>query len=276
MQKKYDAALKVALQDKLKGKANGKVHRVVNGQYVQLEREGTDKIFVVLVEFGDDAVPGPPVPDPPKDRSTTDVTGPLHNEIPAAGPRRSTTAPCGSRTTTGRTTRTCTSTGWRKYYETQSSGRYSVEGDVTDWVKVPFNEALYGRNYCGGIVCNTTQGTGPRRDGRLGQGPARPGKTMPQIQDYLKTFDQQDRYDIDGDGNFNEPDGVHRPHPDRPRGRRRGGRRPEPGHRRHLEPPLVRQPPGRWPAAAPASTSAPTAASSPAPGPEQPDRRVGR
>ena len=44
---------------------------------------------------------------------------------------------------------------------------------VTDWVKVPFNEALYGRNYCGDIVCNTTQGPRPRRDRRLGQGPAR-------------------------------------------------------------------------------------------------------
>lgn len=43
------------------------------------------------------------------------------------------------------------------YYERQSSGRYSVDGDVTEWVKVPFNEALYGRNYCGSIVCNTSK-----------------------------------------------------------------------------------------------------------------------
>ena len=34
------------------------------------------------------------------------------------------------------------------YYEKQSSGRYSVEGDVTEWVKVPYNQALYGRDYC--------------------------------------------------------------------------------------------------------------------------------
>ena len=66
-----------------------------------------------------------------------------------------------------------------KYYETQSSGRYSVDGTVTDWVKVPFNEALYGRNYCGSIVCNSTKAlirdalaewvdgkTAPRRGGR--------------------------------------------------------------------------------------------------------------
>ena len=31
---------------------------------------------------------------------------------------------------------------------------------------------------------------------------------MTEIQDYLKTFDKQDRYDFDGDGDFNEPDGY--------------------------------------------------------------------
>src|SRR4029079_19142037 len=34
------------------------------------------------------------------------------------------------------------------------------------------------------------------------------GWTMKMIQDYLKTFDHQDRYDFDGDGDFNEPDGY--------------------------------------------------------------------
>ncbi len=31
---------------------------------------------------------------------------------------------------------------------------------------------------------------------------------MAKIQTYLKTFDKQDRYDFDGDGDFNEPDGY--------------------------------------------------------------------
>ena len=34
------------------------------------------------------------------------------------------------------------------------------------------------------------------------------GWTMTRIQNYLKTFDHQDRYDYDNDGNFNEPDGY--------------------------------------------------------------------
>ena len=35
------------------------------------------------------------------------------------------------------------------YYRTQSSGRYGFTGDVTEWVKVAFNEARYGTNLCG-------------------------------------------------------------------------------------------------------------------------------
>ena len=95
-----------------------------------------------------------------------------------------------------------------KYYEKQSSGRYSVDGDVTEWVKVPFNQALYGRDYCGSIVCDST--TALIRDALAvwTQNELDAGKSMEEIQDYLKTFDIQDRYDDDGDGNFQEPDGF--------------------------------------------------------------------
>ena len=44
----------------------------------------------------------------------------------------------------------------KSFYEDQSSGKYSIDGDVTEWVKVPFNEARYGRDFCGGIVCTNT------------------------------------------------------------------------------------------------------------------------
>ena len=40
------------------------------------------------------------------------------------------------------------------YYQRQSSGRYSITGGVHGWVKVPFNEAKYGRDPCGGIICS--------------------------------------------------------------------------------------------------------------------------
>ena len=35
------------------------------------------------------------------------------------------------------------------------------------------------------------------------------GKTSAEINTYLSQFDKWDRYDYDGDGNFNEPDGYH-------------------------------------------------------------------
>ena len=113
-----------------------------------------------------------------------------------------------------------------KYFQKQSSNRYSVNGDVNDWVKVPFNEARYGRNDCGGIVCDTDLALHPRRDGRLGTSAARRRQEHRRRSTrYLGPFDVWDRYDGDGDGNFNEPDGfidhfqiVHAGMASRPRG----------------------------------------------------------
>ena len=51
----------------------------------------------------------------------------------------------------------------KTYYEKQSSGRYSVDGMVTDWVKVKYNEARYGRPFDGvvdGIVYAGMAGIG--------------------------------------------------------------------------------------------------------------------
>ena len=95
-----------------------------------------------------------------------------------------------------------------RYYESQSSGRYSVEGQVTEWVKVPFNEARYGRDVCGGIVCNNTWFLIRDALAYWVKGQIDSGKTKEQVADYLKTFDKQDRYDSDGDGVFDEPDGF--------------------------------------------------------------------
>ena len=55
------------------------------------------------------------------------------------------------------------------FYTDQSSGRYTIDGDVTTWVKVPFNEARYGSNNgcgsgdCGVGSCSATRWpSGPR------------------------------------------------------------------------------------------------------------------
>jgi immune inhibitor A len=206
---KQDAMRQEALKKRLKGdkSAQGKVAKVGKGQYVQLEREGTDKIFVVLVEFGDKQYPDARFQGPPKDGSATDVTGPLHNEIPAPDRANDNSTLWKSDYNRGHY-QDMYFNRMAKYYETQSSGRYSVDGAVTEWVKVPFNEALYGRNYCGDIVCSTSKALVRDALAVWVDSQLKSGQTMEQVKAYLKTFDQQDRYDIDGDGNFDEPDGV--------------------------------------------------------------------
>jgi immune inhibitor A len=79
---------------------------------------------------------------------------------------------------------------------------------VNGWVKVPFNEARYGRDFCNSIVCNNTWFLIRDAMAFWVQGQLASGKTIPQTADYLKTFDKWDRYDLDGDGNFKEPDGF--------------------------------------------------------------------
>jgi immune inhibitor A len=183
-------------------------------QYVELSREKTDKIFVVLAEFGNERHPN----YPDKDQNANipgpaTFEGPLHNAIPA--PDRSVD----------------NSTVWqpdynrqhyqdlyfgdgnsvKKYYEKQSSGRYSVDGEVTEWVKVKYNEARYGRSNgypCGGNVCSNTWALIQDAVNQWVADQKAAGRTTAEIAADLKSFDQWDRYDFDGDGNFNEPDGY--------------------------------------------------------------------
>ena len=95
---------------------------------------------------------------------------------------------------------------------------------------------------------------------------------MADIQTYLKKFDVWDRYDLDGDGVFNEPDGYI----DHMQVVHAGGDEatgdPHQGTDAIWKPPLVRQPSGRLtPAGWPVSRSAPTVAwSQQQPDPEQP------
>jgi immune inhibitor A len=200
-----------ALAAQLQGKATGDTYEVADGQFAQLSFDDVDKVFVVIAEFGNTRHVsfcdfGQTCAFPP-DGSALTYDGPLHNSIPQ--PNRAVD----------------NTTLWQAdynkahyedmyfnrmaaYYQTQSSGRYSVEGSVTEWVKVPFNEARYGRDACGDIVCNNTWFL--LRDAMAYWVKAQldSGWTLAETTDYLKTFDEWDRYDYDGDGNFDEPDGY--------------------------------------------------------------------
>src|SRR5262245_7999112 len=118
-----------ALDAKLHGKATGKVHQVAKGQYVELTRQGEDKIWSVLGEFGNAIV-----------QAQGGTPGPLRNQIPQ--PDRSvdnTTiwSPDFSRAYYENLlfSGAAGAVSMRNFYIEQSSNRYTVNGQVTDWVQ---------------------------------------------------------------------------------------------------------------------------------------------
>ncbi|MBS2940277.1 immune inhibitor A [Nocardioides sp. J2M5] len=196
--------------------ARRKAGGATQDQYVELSNERTDKVFVFLVDFGNQRHPSYPDRDTdPAVPGPTTFEGPGFNEIPQPGPDDN-------------------STQWRKkytkkyykdlyfgdgeladslksYYERQSSGRYSVEGMVTDFTTVPYNEARYGRSNgypCASNVCSNTWNLVSDGMTQWVADQKAAGKTDAQIKRIVSQYDIRDRYDFDGDGNFDEPDGY--------------------------------------------------------------------
>ena len=106
---------------------------------------------------------------------------------------------------------------FKDFYHKQSNGRFMAKGDVSDWVTVPYNEARYGHNPAtdadGNVIDGTSEAGGYWnfiKDTATAWYNAEKaaGKTDAEIATYLSQFDKIDRYDFDGDGNFNEPDGY--------------------------------------------------------------------
>jgi immune inhibitor A len=212
---KQQAPLSASQQAKVR--AGGHVKAKMVDQYVELRRERTDKIFVVLAEFGNERHPKYPDQDTdPRTAGPATFDGPLHNAIPKP-----------DRTTNNRTIwqadysaayyrklyfgKAAGTQSLKTYYEKQSSGRYSVNGMVTDWVKVRYNEARYGRSNgypCSGNVCSNTSYLLQDAVDQWVADQKAAGQTDAQIKTSLSSYDEWDRYDYDGDGNFNEPDGY--------------------------------------------------------------------
>ncbi|WP_282203603.1 immune inhibitor A domain-containing protein [Kitasatospora fiedleri] len=183
----------------------------IGDDYVQLARQRTDKVFVILAQFGDQV-----------DTTTRydgqvrygGTPGPRHNAIPRPG---------------GNDTHTYWERDFsrayyqkmffddtpgansvRNFYRTQSSGRYDLRGTVSDWVTVPWNEARYGSNRGpqGGGAWPQAQefvrdATRAWYDGEIAK-----GRTLAAVRAELAQYDTEDRYDHDGDGDFDEPDGY--------------------------------------------------------------------
>lgn len=193
-----------ALQQVIAGKSTvrdrdgSKVVKLSGGKYVELAREKTDKIFTILAEFGDKV-----------DSTYGGTAGPAHNEIaePDAATNNSTAWQADYNVDHYQDLYFSTAKNkesLKKFYEKASSGRYSVDGQVQDWVKVDYNEARYGSNLCDTCAWNlvsdaVTQWVADREAA---------GDTDAEIKAQLAEYDKYDRYDYDGDGDFNEPDGY--------------------------------------------------------------------
>ncbi len=177
------------------------VVQVGEEKFVELQVQKTDEIFSILAEFGDQV-----------DSDLGTEPGPLHNQIPK--PDRSVD----------------NTTKWRAdfspayyedmffdaagdggesmadFFEKQSAGRYSVTGDVSKWVEVPYNASYYGDNtveYSGGAWAFVADSADAWYQAQVAA-----GKTQAEIKQYLLQFDQWDRYDYDSDGDFSERDGY--------------------------------------------------------------------
>ena len=151
--KKYDAVNRAALEKRLRNGGKGAAQKVAKGQFGRVATTGKEKIFVVLAEFGD--VVHPAVPSDPEQSDATTFVGPEHNEIPK--PDRSVDNSTMWKANYNRSHYTnMYFNRMRKFYENESNGKYSFDGTVTEWVKVPYNEARYGRDLCNGVACSNT------------------------------------------------------------------------------------------------------------------------
>jgi immune inhibitor A len=197
---RQEARRKAAQQLILSGRAAPDADGVVQlgeDKYFQAAVTGTGRVMTILSEFGETGSgklgrnPGPlhnqiPKPDRTVDNSThwvADFNKAYYEDL-FFGPGES----------------------FADFYTKQSAGNYTVAGGVSDWVKVPGNASTYGDNTVedfGGAWQFIEDSGNAWYDAQVAA-----GRTPDQIKAELASFDVWDRYDYDGDGNFDEPDGY--------------------------------------------------------------------
>ncbi|MFB7473289.1 immune inhibitor A domain-containing protein [Kitasatospora sp. NPDC056184] len=183
----------------------------VGNDYVQLAQQRKDKVFVILAQFGDQVDNTTLHNGQPRYGGTP---GPQHNAIPKPGKGDNHTlwnqdfsrqyyqkmffddSPG--------------AVSMRNYYRTQSSGRYDIEGTVSDWVTLPWNEARYGSNKGPQGSGAWTQGQEFIRDSVKAWYDSQIAKGRPaaDVKAELAQYDVYDRYDHDKNGEFAQPDGY--------------------------------------------------------------------
>jgi len=181
-------AVEQVLSGEATAQGDNKVVQVAKGQYVELGREDTDAIWTVLGEFGDLPHNSIPAPDRSVDNTTIwaqDFSQPYFQDLLFSQQDGD--------------------VSMSTFYDELSSGRYTVTGAVEDWVTVDDHPAAYyGDNVSDARTWDFVNET---MNGWY-QEQLDAGKTAAQIDAYLSQFDVWDRYDFDGDGDFDEADGY--------------------------------------------------------------------
>jgi immune inhibitor A len=174
-----------------RGEANGQP-RNNHGRVMRPNNQRFDNILVLLVEFAGTDI----------DAEGNPHTGPLHNELlkPPPGDIASYWVPDFNTTHYQKMLfdRSPRALSMANYYLEQSSQTYTMDGATYGWVRVPHSEWWYGADTPNDGIDNFN---GPVW--RLVQDAVANASGIP-----WKQFDVEDPYDLDGDGNFHEPDGY--------------------------------------------------------------------
>ncbi|WP_410528342.1 immune inhibitor A domain-containing protein [Rossellomorea marisflavi] len=173
-------------QNKKKGKGNNNKKKHRNLDPVKEEfydgdvRE--DKVLVVLMEFPD--FPHNSIQEDETDMYYDDYVQ-KHYEDMVFG-NRGYKGPNGEKLVS-----------MKQFYEQQTNGAYTVDGKVTKWYMAKHPAAYYGGNGANGSDAK------PRE---LVKEALEAVAADPDVD--LSEFDQEDRYDLNGNGNTREPDGI--------------------------------------------------------------------
>lgn len=202
---KTNAATAVATGEKKTVTKNGsevvKMGSGDNARWVEHEPTEKSQLLSFLVEFGEGG--NPAFPD--------NTSGPLHNEIapPAENDNSTYWEEDFSREhymdmffnqENG-------AESFHNVYKEMSSGRFDLQGDVSEWVTLPHAESYY-QNEKGDETAAAMKNYVQDSANAWYDAQKAAGKTDAEITAYLQDYDIWDRYDLDGDGNFNEADGY--------------------------------------------------------------------
>lgn len=144
----------------------------------------TDKVLVLLIDF----------PDYPHNSITSDETDMYYQDYTKAHYQDMIFGENGYVGPSGENL-----ISMRQYYEQQSGGSYTVEGTVAGWYTASNPAAYYGGNY------PTVDDSDAEARSLVYEALLAVGQD-PSVD--LSEFDNEDRYDLDGDGNLREPDGL--------------------------------------------------------------------